>query len=188
MEIYALRHTRVNVEQGSCYGQSDVALSDDYLQHLADVKAKLPADFEKVYSSPLKRCTLLAQHITNTEIEYDSDLMEMNFGDWENQLWDNIDYNSLNEWMNDFVYTKTPNGESLELLYNRVNTFVERLRNQPHKKIAVITHAGVIRCLWAYLLDIPLQNIFKIPVNYGEGLIFKLGETKELDQIVKMFV
>lgn len=186
MEIYVIRHTEVDVEKGSCYGQSDVALSNDYLQHIDQVKSKLPSEFDQVFSSPLKRCRILAQHITAAKIEYHNSLMEMHFGTWENQLWDNINALQLQEWMDDFVYAKTPEGESLELLYKRVSLFIDELRGHKARRIALVTHAGVVRCIWAYLLDIPLENIFKIPINYGEGMVFKLGGTKELDQIVKM--
>lgn len=188
MEIYVIRHTEVDVEKGCCYGQSDVDLSQDYLQHIDQVKSKLPSEFDQVYSSPLTRCRILAQHITTTEIEYHNSLMEMHFGTWENQTWDSINDLQLQEWMDDFVYTKTPEGESLELLYKRVSLFIDELRSQKHQRIALVTHAGVVRCIWAYLLDIPLENIFKIPINYGEGMVFKLGEVKEFDQIVNMVI
>ncbi|NJL77227.1 MAG: hypothetical protein HC892_21620 [Saprospiraceae bacterium] len=51
------------------------------------------------------------------------------------------------------------------------------------RKVLIITHAGVIRCLWAYLLDIPLQNIFKIPVGYNEIFVCKLGKERMYDSI-----
>ncbi|MBW3519936.1 alpha-ribazole phosphatase [Flavobacterium sp. NKUCC04_CG] len=185
MEIYVIRHTRVQVDSGVCYGQSDVLLHRDYLQHIAEVKHKFPSDFDKVFSSPLQRCTLLAAQLTSNEVIYDRRLMEMDFGLWENKTWDNIASEQLDYWMENFVTTQTPDGESLILLFQRVCAFVEQLRNQTHRRVALVTHAGVIRCIWAYLLDIPLENIFKLPVDYGHGLIFKLGSTKSLDQIIK---
>ncbi len=186
MEVYVVRHTAVAVDKGICYGQTDVALSPDYVSHIHDVQTRIAEDFDQVYSSPLNRCRLLAEQLSTNSVICDDALMEMNFGIWENTPWESMDPLLSKAWMEDFVYTKTPEGESLELLYIRVSAFVEQLRNQPHKKVAIVTHAGVVRCIWAYLLDIPLQNIFKIPINYGEGMVFKLGETKELDQIVKM--
>lgn len=185
MEIYVIRHTRVSIENGTCYGQFDVPLEATFLQDIADIKNKLPDDFDIIFSSPLKRCSLLAEHISSEKLVYNQSLMEMNFGTWENKTWDSIDQKLLNEWMDNFVSVKTPGGESLELLYERVIIFFEWLRTQKHKKVALITHAGVIRCIWAYLLDIPLENIFKIPIDYGKGMIFNLGEEKKLDHIKK---
>ena len=63
--------------------------------------------------------------------------------------------------MADFVNVKTPNGENLLELAERVKLFLDELRNQQHNKVLLITHSGVIRCIWSYLLEIPLQNIFK---------------------------
>lgn len=185
MEIYVIRHTQVCIEKGTCYGQFDVPLSSDFLKDIAEVKNKLPTDFDKVFSSPLTRCSLLAEDISSIGVEYDDSLMEMSFGSWENKTWDSIDSEQLNEWMDNFVFTKTAEGESLHLLYERVALFLDRLRSQKHEKIALITHAGVIRCIWAYVLNIPLENIFRIPIDYGGGMVFNLGESKKLDQIIK---
>ncbi|MNK36165.1 putative phosphoserine phosphatase 2 [compost metagenome] len=185
MEIYVIRHTRVSIEKGTCYGQFDVPLNSNFLQDIATLKYKLPNDFDKIFSSPLKRCSLLAEHISLEGIEYHDSLKEMSFGSWENKTWDSIDSELLNEWMDNFVFTKTPEGESLYLLYERVSLFIDQLRSQKYGKIALVTHAGVIRCLWAYVLNIPLESIFKIPIDYGEGMIFKLGDNKSMDQIVK---
>lgn len=91
MEIYVVRHTKVSIEKGTCYGQSDVPLDNDYIKDIIKVKNRLPHDFDKVFSSPLKRCCLLAESISTLEIEYHDSLMEMNFGDWENKTWDTID-------------------------------------------------------------------------------------------------
>ncbi|WP_316842587.1 alpha-ribazole phosphatase [Pedobacter gandavensis] len=185
MEVYVIRHTAVAVEKGICYGQYDVPLADSASQDINELLAKLPDDFDQVYSSPSSRCQLLASRITQHVPECESRLMEMNFGDWEHQKWNDMDQEALGIWMADFVNEKAPSGESLTILFNRVQGFIEEIRKQEFKKIAIVTHAGVIRCIWAYLLDIPLQNVFKIPVDYGNGLIFSLNKDKTLDQIRK---
>ncbi|WP_316822659.1 alpha-ribazole phosphatase [Pedobacter gandavensis] len=183
MEVYVIRHTAVAVPKGLCYGQYDVALADTAQEDIAKVLTKLPGDFEQVYSSPSSRCSLLAEQLSTKPIAYRPDLMEMNFGDWENQQWDALDPGRLDDWMNDFVHKKAPSGESLEELSERVNTFISMLRTQEMNKVAIVTHAGVIRCIWANILEIPLHNIFKIPVNFGSGIIVQLGKDKAYDQI-----
>lgn len=184
MEVYVIRHTAVAVEKGICYGQFDVPLAASATQDINELIAKLPDDFDQVYSSPSSRCTLLAdQLLTNSAVERWPDLMEMNFGDWENSKWNDMDQILLGNWMNDFVSTKTPSGESLELLYERVNAFIAMLRTKDLNKVAIVTHAGVIRCIWAIILDIPLHNIFKISVDYGSGIKINLNKDSALDQI-----
>lgn len=188
MEVYVIRHTAVAVDKGRCYGQSEVPLADSGEQDIKALCGKLPQDFDKVYSSPSSRCQHLAVQIAGLELEYDQALMEMNFGDWEQQLWNDMDQEALGIWMADFVHTKAPAGESLALLFKRVQDFMDLLRTQDFKKVAMVTHAGVIRCIWAYLLEIPLQNVFKIPVDYGDGLIFSLNSDQAFDQIKKLSI
>lgn len=185
MEIYVIRHTTVSVKKGICYGQFDAVLSHGFMNEIMQVKNKLPNDFDKIFSSPSSRCGILAEVISSNKVEYHNNLMEMNFGIWENTPWESMEQQVLTEWMNDFVFKRTPEGESLELLYERVALFIAGLRTKKYKKVAIITHAGVIRCLWAYVLNIPLENIFKIPVDFGEIMIFKLADERKLDSVLK---
>lgn len=183
MEVYVIRHTPVAVGKDICYGQSNVQLADTFIQDIEHYKKNLPNYFDSVYCSPLKRCKELATALKFENIVYEDALMEMNFGDWENKKWNDLNQDELNNWMADFVNTTTPNGENLKTLFERVKVFTDNLRKQQHKKVLLISHAGVIRCLWAYLLDIPLQNIFKIPVGHNEMFIFKLTQNSCTDSI-----
>jgi alpha-ribazole phosphatase len=88
--------------------------------------------------------------------------------------------------MADFVNIKVPNGENLIQLFDRVKVFADSLRMEEHNKVLLITHAGVIRCLWAYLLAIPLQNIFKIPIAHSEIFIFNLTQNQNTDSIKRL--
>jgi len=186
MEIYVIRHTPVLVGKDTCYGQTDVSLADTFLEDVEQFKKQLPTNFNAVYSSPLQRCKDLATELKLENVLFDSSLIEMNFGDWENQKWDEINQVDLNHWMNDFVNIKTPNGENLLELFERVKSFFDKLRRQYYERVLIVTHAGVIRCLWAYLLDIPLQNIFKIPVGHNEIFICNLTENITTDSIKRL--
>ena len=150
---------------------------------LSLLKAQLPDYFDAVYCSPSLRCKDLATVLAYKNVMLENTMMEMNFGDWDGKAWDDIDQTALNKWMTDFVNVKTPNGENLIELHNRVSSFFDTLRQQPHQKVIIITHAGVIRCVWAYLLSIPLQNIFKIPVGFNEVMVANLKADKQLDSI-----
>lgn len=110
--------------------------------------------------------------------------MEINFGKWEGKKWNDINQEELQKWMEDFVNIPAPEGENLSELYLRVSGFMDILRSKDFRKVLLITHAGVIRCLWAYLLEIPLFNIFKIPVAYGEVFAFSLGKVSKNDWIL----
>lgn len=186
MEVYVIRHTPVAIGKDTCYGQSNVPLADTFWQDTEHYKKELPKDFEIIYCSPLIRCKQLATALQFENIVYENAIMEINFGDWENKKWNDLNQTELNNWMADFVNIKTPNGENLVELFERVKIFVENLRQQEHKKVLLITHAGVIRCLWAYLLEISLQNIFKIPVGHNEIFICKLTDNSNTDNIKRI--
>ncbi|MFN3951263.1 MAG: alpha-ribazole phosphatase family protein [Thermaurantimonas sp.] len=186
MEVYVIRHTPVAVGKDICYGQSDVPLADSFTKDAAYYRDQLPTDFDVVFCSPSYRCKLLSEVLQCENIIFENAIREMNFGDWENKNWNDLNQYELNTWMADFVHIKTPNGECLLDLFDRVCKFLNNLRDQPYQKVLLITHAGVIRCIWSFLLEIPLQNVFKIPVGYHEIFIFNLTLTIKTDSIKRI--
>jgi len=183
MEVFLVRHTAVAVPASTCYGQSEVPLRESFPEELAVIRNKIPAGIAAVYSSPLQRCVTLAESLA-PDIVLDERLKEMHFGEWEMQSWNEIDRTVLSTWMKDFVRIPAPGGENLQRVYDRVGAFMEELRIREHDKVLVIAHGGVLRCIWAYLLKIPLQHVFKIPVQYGEVLHFHLGKNMYRDYII----
>lgn len=183
MEIYLIRHTEVIGSKTICYGQSNPPLADTFSEEAAALKAKLPIYFDAVYSSPLLRCQLLAEELGYQDVQFNDALMEVNFGTWEGKLWDEIPQAELNLWMNDFVNIAPPEGESLVNMHQRISGFMENLRTEPYKKTLIITHAGVIRNIFSYILNIPLVNIFKFSVAYGEVFRIKLAKQAAVDKV-----
>lgn len=185
MEVYLIRHTSVAIDKHVCYGQHDVALSSTFEEEAFKIKEHISTIFDKLYSSPSTRCRLLAEKLDANSIAYDDRLLELNFGDWENKKWNEIDAQELHHWMNDFVHVKPSNGENLNELFGRTKVFMDELRSQPFTKVALVTHAGFLRCAMAYLLEIPLTNIFKLSIDYGQVLVIELGKEKQYD-LIKM--
>ena len=173
MEIYLVRHTTPKVEKGICYGHTNLDITDSFAEELFELKKNLPTTNLKVYSSPLLRCFKLAQEI-NTTIILDSRLKEVNFGDWENNPWNNIPNEELNSWMENFVTEKPPNGESYVELQQRILQFFLEITQQNNKdsKIVIVSHAGPIRALLSNIQKIDLKDSFDIKIEYGQ--VFKL--------------
>jgi alpha-ribazole phosphatase len=171
MEVYLVRHTETVCEKGICYGQSDVGIRKPYDVIFESILNQLPQD-AILYSSPLQRCAILAKHIQkNTQIESiieDSRLMEMNFGDWELKSWDAIPREVLDPWMEHFVTINVPNGESFVDLDTRVREFLDNDISKGHTKpIIIVAHSGVIRSILCRINNLPLQEAFKTPLDYG---------------------
>lgn len=182
MEIYLIRHTQVIGGKTICYGQSNPALATTFLEEATIFKAKLPTYFDQVYSSTLVRCAHLAKELGYKNAQLNYSLMEVNFGEWEGKPWAEIPPKELDPWMADFVNIAPPQGESLADMHIRVCEFIEKLRLQPHKKVLIITHAGVIRNIFSHILKIPLNQIFKISVAHGEVFKLKLAKEAAMDK------
>lgn len=169
MEIYLLRHTAINNPNKLCYGQSDINLATDWESHFDALKQKLEPNLygSSFYSSPYQRCTQLAGFLSYDQYQTDARLSEMNFGDWEQRLWTEIDQPVLNAWMADFVNYQVPGGESFALMHQRCTQFWDELLGSSTDRVFIVTHAGVIRSLLAHILCIPLDKIFQLEVDYG---------------------
>lgn len=169
MEIYLIRHTTPDIEKGICYGQSDIALKDTFSTEVKHILNSIPNNFDKVYSSPLKRCVQLA-NLIDENYSTDNRLMELNFGAWELKKWTEIPNNEIQPWYDDWVNTSTKEGESYQELQNRVSSFLKETPNN-YKRIAIVTHSGVIRALWSFFNKTELKNSFNsLDIKYGAVL------------------
>lgn len=183
MEIYLIRHTTPDIEKGICYGQSDIPLTRSFQEEFNTLIQHIPPSIDVVYTSPLIRCYEMATLFKTEKLVTDARLLELNFGDWELKKWDAIEPLILNKWMNDFVNTKVPNGENFLDLYTRVLNFIDELIKQSSKKVVIITHAGVIRCFISFIMDIVLNNAFKINIDYSSVTKIKLEVNKSYNCI-----
>lgn len=171
MEIILVRHTTPDIEKGICYGQSNIPLVATFEQEITAVLEKLPNNLKDYtcYSSPLQRCKVLAESITDTLI-FDNRLKELNFGDWELQKWEDIDKTDLDKWMTNFVTEPTKNGESYKDLHLRTTEFLNEIKALNHQKVIIVTHAGVMRSLHSFINNSSLQDSFNLKLTYGEIL------------------
>ena len=139
-----LRHPIPDVEPGTCYGQTDLDIAD--IGHEQIERAlKLTPTAKHLYASPALRCRKLALAIAERdglEIQFDQRLWEMNMGEFEGKLWNDIDRGKSSKWFDDPFNNHTPGGESFAEVQTRV---LEALSIIPDDQTAIICHAGVIR-------------------------------------------
>ena len=171
MDIYLIRHTKPLIEPGICYGISELELAPTFNEELKVLKAKTRGvNNLKIISSPLKRCTILANEFAPQAFLPDNRLLEMNFGEWENLPWLDImdkyqDY--YKKWEVEYVNLPPPGGETFSQLYKRCSGLMDELINTADGNYALITHGGVIRALIAHILDLPLESAFSLGVDYN---------------------
>ncbi|CAL2063005.1 alpha-ribazole phosphatase [Tenacibaculum sp. 190524A05c] len=170
MEIVLVRHTTPDIAKGICYGQADLDVVATFEQEAELIVSSLKHyNFDSMYSSPLQRCKKLA-HKIGKDFIFDERLLELNFGDWELKPWDDIPKEEINPWMEDFVNQTPKNGESYVDLHKRTTSFIEEILKTSYDSVLIVTHAGVIRSLWAYFHQIPLEKSFDLKLEYGEML------------------
>ena len=172
MEIILIRHTTVDVPTGTCYGQTDVPLKETFEQEAALSKAALQAcgPIDYAYTSPLSRCTRLAAYCGYGQAERDKRLMELDFGDWEMQLFDEITDPHLQVWFDDHINTPVTGGESFMQQYLRVSQFLDELKQKPYGRVAIFAHGGVLVCAQVYAGVVTPEEAFSALPPFG-GLV-----------------
>ena len=150
MDLIFLRHTTPDVAPGICYGQIDLDVAPSFEDEAAAASAVLPK-FERIVSSPLRRCRKLAEFVSaRVDLQFDIDprLKEMDFGSWEGRPWSEIERSEIDAWAADFFHARPHGGESVATLQARVRNALEDLRDQD-SSILIVCHAGIIRAALA---------------------------------------
>lgn len=184
MLIHLIRHTTPDIQPGICYGQADLRLAESFEHEKVIVHNKLLEKYDAVYTSPLQRCSLLAETINTNKRFTDDRLMEYNFGDWELKPWSDLKSPETQQWMDNFVEQPAPNGDSIITIKKRVDDFFDELYQSNYENIAVVSHAGVQRLVHANILQMPLTHLFRLQLCYGAVLEI-LNDTKQTTTTIK---
>ncbi len=178
MQLYLIRHTTPAVPSGVCYGQSDVDVAATFFDEAEKVRHKI-AHVTPVatYSSPLSRAAKLAASLKLGPARHDARLMELDFGAWEMQAWDDIPREQLDRWGNDYICIAPPGGETYVELHRRVMEVLQELRvRHAGETVVVVTHAGVIRALLAEVLGLPLTEVFRFHLDFAGITLLQFTE------------
>ena len=166
-----LRHGDVSDE--ACFrGVTDEPLSELGWQQMA--QQCHAGQWQSIVSSPLRRCadfaTTLAKN-SNVELFIETGWSEINFGDWEGLAAAQInqqDPAALQQFYADPFSFTPPKAESYAHFSARIQTVWEQLiERHVGTTVLVITHAGVIRSIFAQLLQLSAQNSFQIEVPHA---------------------
>ena len=142
-----------------------------------------PQQWNVVFSSPLQRCRIFAEHIVKERdipLILDESLQEMHFGDCEGQSIQQL-YEQFPETLADFwqkpTQTTLPNAESMQQFHFRVTTAMsaiqQRMEYNGWQSALVVTHGGVIKLLKCMVLQQPLDDVLKMTAELGQLSSFR---------------
>lgn len=180
LKIDLLRHGESELSH-TLRGSLDDALTAKGWQQMLnsiDQSQTLPQQWEVVFSSPLQRCRMFAEHFVKERdipLILDKNLQEMHFGDWEGQSIQQL-YEQFPETLADFwqkpTQTTLPNAETMYQFHLRVSTAITDIQQQMQlngwQSALVVTHGGVIKLLKCMVLQQPLDDVLKMSAELGQ--------------------
>ena len=167
-----LRHPTPHVEQGICYGRTDLDIAPIGHEQIDKALESTPK-FTRIVASPALRCrklTLSLAERENLKPVFDERLWEMNMGDWEGLAWKAIDRNASEEWLKDPINNSTPNGEAFRDLQKRVLECIGELMDEQAQSTVVVCHAGPIRATQMHWHGISFREAFAETPPYSEPI------------------
>lgn len=168
MDVILIRHTSVDVPKGTCYGRTDVPVAPTFEQEAEVVKNNIGhLTFDKAFSSPLTRARKLAAYCGWPSAAVDERLKEINMGDWEMRPFDEIKDENLQRWYDDYMHVAATNGESFQMLYARVAEFLDELKTEQYRRVAIFAHGGVLICAGIYGGLFTEKDCFKHLAPFG---------------------
>ncbi|HEX8964506.1 MAG TPA: histidine phosphatase family protein [Rhodocyclaceae bacterium] len=154
-----------------CYGQTDVGIAEDAAAVAARIRGLLPdAPF---YSSPLRRCRLLAEAL-HPAPRFDDRLREIDFGSWEMKRWDDIGRAAVDAWAADPLHYAEHGGESVAALRRRAAACAREIAAR-HDEAVLVIHAGVMKALAVELLGLPDPAWFSTSFVFGTVSLIEDG-------------
>ena len=179
--IHLIRHGAIDSTlQGRYIGTTDVSLSQEGKTAIRKLAATAEYPYAKVvFTSPLKRCTQTAKLIyPDTEPLVIDQLMECNFGEWENRTADELkDDPDFSKWLAGDNEIKPPRGESAADFTRRIcvmfESIVDGLIKTGTTDAAIITHGGVMNILLA-VYGIPQAKPFEWACDSGYGYSMRI--------------
>ena len=120
-------------------------------------------DINEIYTSPRERTRETAEGIASacglSLPRTDDALDEVNFGNWSGKTFDVLNDDPLwRRWNNTRSLTRTPGGETMLEVQTRIFGLMESLtRGGNEKRIALVSHADVIKAAVSHVLGLPLD-------------------------------
>jgi broad specificity phosphatase PhoE len=168
--------------QNRFIGSTDAPLSREGKKQIEKFQPFLSGHKEALYLySPLKRAHdsfLLATQGLTVQSQAEDGLREINFGDWEELSFTDIqklfpkEYENWAQWNPDFVY---PGGEGHRSFTQRIKICADYIRGLENETVIAFTHGGVIMFMLCELLGLEPPNYRSFRVRRGSRTTISLS-------------
>ncbi|MFI3237399.1 MAG: histidine phosphatase family protein [Lachnospiraceae bacterium] len=169
MKVLLVRHGETDWNVASrIQGMTDTDLNEKGIEQARELGRSLityPGNICRIYTSPLKRARqtadILSEYI-GVSCEVLEGIEEMNFGIFEGISWKEAKVkheDAYAKWHRNRRYTKIPEGESYQDVYERVSAAIEKITENETGEVLVITHSGVIKTLLSGIYNTPFQEM-----------------------------
>jgi len=174
--IYLARHGSIARPQGGkvFIGQSDLDLDPSGHRQAESLAARMRRiPLSAIYTSDLQRCVATARYIAdgrNLSPIQMPQFREIHLGEWEGISFETIRKNHPDAFIQrgkDFARFRPPGGESFADLNRRVFPTLDHIMATTVGDILIVAHAGVNRVILARAMGLDLNELFKIPQEYG---------------------
>ncbi|MDK8754436.1 histidine phosphatase family protein [Acinetobacter radioresistens] len=180
LQLDLLRHGQTELGH-TLRGYTDDALTPEGWQQMQLAvleKLQQPVQWQAIYSSTLIRCSHFARQLSQQlklPLILNSDLKEMNFGQWEGCSTEEI-YQREPEllasfWEKPSLYTP-PEAEPLHEFQYRIQRAFQLIHQQMlennWRQVLVICHGGVIKLMKCLASDQSPDHLLKIPAELGQ--------------------
>lgn len=191
-ELLFIRHGETDWNRRQCFqGQLDVPLNGNGLEQARRLGERLKDEpHDALFSSDLGRAQQTAAPVAaawGMAPVLVPGLREQRFGEWEGLDFPNIQarYAELwPRWLEQDADFAVPGGESLRQFHARVVAAVQDLAAQhPGRRLAIVTHGGVLDMLWRTANGLPLQGLRECPIpNTGLNRLRWAGGSLVVDR------
>lgn len=173
MELLLIRHAQNDYNRtGRLAGRlADVHLNEEGIKQARALGERLASvNLQALYSSPLERAIETAQevakHHPGLELQIEENLSEVNVGTWAGQRLRQLARSRL--WSIVQSYPSGayfPAGEGIREMQARAVATIERIAMQhPYGKVAIVSHADVIKAIVAHYAGIHLDLFQRLTV------------------------
>ena len=182
-KLILIRHGQTDMNKDQLYyGRLDVPINETGKEQAENTRknlVELEIDYDKIYSSPMKRAYETAEIVNykNLEIEKDDELREMDFGIFEGLSYKEIVKKypeEMEKLKKDWKTYSYVTGENPFMLQKRALKFLEKI--DKNKNNMVVTHWGIICTLLSFLFSSELEGYWKYQVKNGGIVIIEFSD------------